>query len=95
MAINYYSIIKKPLVTENTFDLMTFRDYSTILIKDDSGKDLELKTNERYYIPSEINWLLKSLKFRSIDIYGARLGEFSRKHILTTEDYEMLVIAEK
>ncbi|MDX1699869.1 MAG: methyltransferase domain-containing protein [Melioribacteraceae bacterium] len=80
---------------ENTFDLMTFRDHSSIIVKDDFGKDLELKTNERYYVPSEINWLLKSLNFRSIGIYGARLGEFSREHILTTEDYEMLIIAEK
>ncbi|MEW6624895.1 MAG: HEAT repeat domain-containing protein [Bacillota bacterium] len=59
------------------------------------GNRKELQCNERYYIPSEITWLLKSLEFKNIDIYGARLGAFSRKDKLTTEDYEMLVIAEK
>lgn len=49
----------------------------------------------RYYVPSEIAWLLKSLKFKKIDIYGAKLGAFSRNDKLTTEDFEMLVIAEK
>ena len=79
----------------NSFDLMTFRDHSTITVKGDSGKELELKTNERYYVPSEISWLLKSLNFKTVEIFGARIGEFSRDHKLTTEDYEMLVIAEK
>lgn len=79
----------------NSFDLMTFRDHSTITVKDDFGKELELKANERYYVPSEITWLLKSLKFTNIEIFGARIGKFSREHKLTTEDYEMLVVAEK
>jgi hypothetical protein len=30
-----------------------------------------------------------------IDIFGARLGQFSRDHKLTTEDFEMLIVAEK
>jgi hypothetical protein len=38
---------------------------------------------------------LKSLNFKKIDIYGARLGAFSRNDRLTTEDFEMLVIAGK
>ncbi|MBF0211780.1 MAG: methyltransferase domain-containing protein [Desulfamplus sp.] len=80
---------------EHSFDLMTFRDTNTILIKDDSGEKKELKCNERYYVPSEITWLLKSLNFKQIDIFGAKLGAFSRNHKLTTEDYEMLVIAKK
>jgi len=79
---------------DNTFDLMTFRDLSTTIAEDDSGNKIELKCNERYYVPSEITWLLKLLDFRIIDIYGARLGAFSRKDTLTTEDFEMLVIAE-
>jgi hypothetical protein len=54
-----------------------------------------LECNERYYVPSEITWLLKSLEFKKIDIYGAKLGAFSRNDKLTTEDFEMLVIAEK
>ncbi|MEA3283308.1 MAG: class I SAM-dependent methyltransferase, partial [Euryarchaeota archaeon] len=40
-------------------------------------------------------WLLKILGFKKIDIYGAKLGALSRNDKLTTEDFEMLVIAEK
>ncbi len=83
----------KATYRSNTFDLMTFRDHSIITITDDDGKELELRANERYYVPSEITWLLKSLGFRNICIFGARLGEFSREHELTTEDFEMLVVA--
>ena len=77
----------------NTFDLMTFRDYNITTVEDDFGNKKELKCNERYYVPSEITWLLKSLDFKRIDIYGAKLGAFSRNDELTTEDFEMLVIA--
>jgi 2-polyprenyl-3-methyl-5-hydroxy-6-metoxy-1,4-benzoquinol methylase len=80
---------------KNTFDLMTFRDYSTTTVEDDSGNRKELQCNERYYVPPEITWLLKSLGFTTIDIYGAKLGAFSRSDKLTAEDFEMLVIAEK
>ncbi|PKL17993.1 MAG: class I SAM-dependent methyltransferase [Spirochaetae bacterium HGW-Spirochaetae-5] len=79
----------------NTFDLMTFRDINITTIEDDSGVVKELNCNERYYVPSEITWLLKSLGFKTIDIYGAKLGAYSRDDKLATEDYEMLVIAEK
>lgn len=78
-----------------SFDLMTFRDKNTVFIKDDSGNERELKCNERYYVPSEITWLLKSLNFKKIDIFGAKLGAFSRNDKLSTEDYEMLVMAQK
>lgn len=74
---------------------MTFRDHSTAHIEDDLGHKKELICNERYYVPSEINWLLKTLNFKTIDIFGAKLGAFTRNDKLTTEDYEMLVIAEK
>ena len=80
---------------KNSFDLMTFRDHSTTHIEDDLGHKKELICNERYYVPSEINWLLKTLNFKTIDIFGAKLGAFTRNDKLTTEDYEMLVIAEK
>ena len=80
---------------EDTFDLMTFRDHNTTTFTDDSGNKFDLECNERYYVPSEISWLLKSLGFRTITICGARLGAFSRKDELTTDDFEMLVIAEK
>jgi len=78
-----------------TFDLMTFREKSSVTISDDSGNKKVLNCNERYYAPSEITWLLKSLGFRKIDIHGCKLGNFSRNDKLTTEDFEMLVIAEK
>ncbi|MEI6884356.1 MAG: methyltransferase domain-containing protein [Bacteroidota bacterium] len=80
---------------ENNFDLMTFRDHNKTTFTDDNGHSFELESNERYYVPSEISWLLKSLGFKHIDIYGAKLGAFSREDKLTTEDFEMLVVAEK
>jgi SAM-dependent methyltransferase len=79
---------------KNTFDLMTFRDHNVTTIIDDSGDKLELKCNERYYVPSEITWMLKCLGFKKIDISGAKLGAFSRDDKLTPEDFEMLVVAE-
>ena len=78
-----------------TFDLMTFRDFNITTVEDDFGNIKELECNERYYVPSEITWLLKSLGFKRIEIYGAKLGAFSRDDKLTTKDFEMLVIAEK
>ncbi|MBE9480375.1 MAG: methyltransferase domain-containing protein [Bacteroidetes bacterium] len=80
---------------ENTFDLMTFRDYSIYETIDDLGNKKILNCNERYYVPSEISWLLKSLGFKKTEIFGCKLGAFSRNDELTTEDFEMLVITEK
>ncbi len=80
---------------ECSFDLMTFRDHNTVVFEDDSGNKRELKCNERYYVPSEITWLLKTLGFKKIDIFGAKLGAYSRNDKLTTEDFEMLVISQK
>jgi hypothetical protein len=77
----------------NTFDLMTFRDHNITEIEDDLGNKKALNCNERYYVPSKITWLLKSLGYRKIEIFGARLGAFSRNDKLTTEDFEMLVVA--
>ena len=79
----------------NTFDLMTFRDHNVTEFEDDFGNKKILECNERYYVPSEISWMLKSLGYKKIDIYGAKLGAFSRNDKLTTEDFEMLVIAKK
>lgn len=78
-----------------SFDLMTFRDHNSVTFTDDDGNNKELKCNERYYIPSEITWMLKSLGYKKTDIYGAKLGAFSRDDKLSTQDFEMLVIAEK
>ena len=79
----------------NTFDLMTFRDYNVTEVEDDDGNKKELECNERYYVPSEISWLLKTLGYTKMGIFGAKLGAFSRNDKLTTEDFEMLVVAEK
>ena len=76
------------------FNLMTFRETSEITAVDDNGNEMTLQTNERWYMPVEITWLLKTLGFKQIDICGAHLGEFSRKHELSVKDFEMLVIAE-
>jgi len=80
---------------KNTFDLMTFRDYNITKVEDDNGIEKELECNERYYIPSEITWLLKTLGFTKIEIFGSKLGAFSREDKLTTNDFEMLVISER
>lgn len=80
---------------KNNFDLMTFRDFNITKVEDDNGVEKELECNERYYIPSEITWLLKTLEFTKIEIFGAKLGAFSREDKLTTDDFEMLVIAER
>jgi 2-polyprenyl-3-methyl-5-hydroxy-6-metoxy-1,4-benzoquinol methylase len=79
----------------NTFDFMTFRDHNITEFEDDSGNKKILKCNERYYTPPEITWILKTLGYVKIEIFGASLGAFSRNDKLTTADFEMLVIAEK
>ena len=78
---------------DSCFDLMTFRDHNSVEFEDDHGNKRTLDCNERYYVPSEITWLLKSLRFKTVDIFGARLGAYSRSDKLTTEDFEMLVVA--
>jgi 2-polyprenyl-3-methyl-5-hydroxy-6-metoxy-1,4-benzoquinol methylase len=80
---------------KNSFDLMTFRDHNITSFTDDSGNKIDLDCNERYYVPSEITWMLKSLGFKEIGIFGAKLGSFSREDKLTTEDFEMLIIGAK
>jgi len=80
---------------EPTFNLMTFREHSTIQVVDDNGNNLELETNERYYVPSEITWQLRTLNFTCVEIFGCKLGNFSRSDKLTTDDYEMLIVAAK
>lgn len=80
---------------KNSFDLMTFRDQSEFTFVDDDGNTRVVLCNERYYVPSEISWSLKSLGFRQVEIFGCDLGKWSRDKMLTTEDYEMLVVAEQ
>jgi hypothetical protein len=44
-------------------------------------------------MPSEITWMMKSLHFSEVDIFGCQVGNFSRSKPPTPNDYEMLVIA--
>ncbi len=80
---------------KNTFDLLTLRYYSTVTLVDDSGREKTLHCDERYYAPSDITWLLKSLNFKVIDIDGCGIGDFNRNNPLTSDNFEMLVIAQK
>ncbi len=84
-----------PQYKESSFDLMTFRDINSMIVEDEQGNKKEIECNERYYLPSEITWLLKSLGYRQIAIHPAELGAFSRQHELTPDDFEMLVVADK
>ena len=77
----------------HVFNTMTLRDSSTFEVTDDNGQMLTLQCNERYYMPSEITWMIKSLRFATIEIFGCQAGNFSRTMPLTPNDYEMLVIA--
>jgi 2-polyprenyl-3-methyl-5-hydroxy-6-metoxy-1,4-benzoquinol methylase len=82
--------------TENlTFDLMTFREHAEMTFADDTGQSHTIKTNERYYTPTEISWLLTTTGFSDVGIFGCHLGEFSREHALAPEDFEMLIVAKK
>ncbi len=56
------------------FDMMTFRDHNISYLEDDDGNKKSFVCNERYYIPPEITWLLKTLGFNKIGIFGARLA---------------------
>ena len=78
---------------KDTFDLMTFREFCEFEYTDDDGNKKSLQCNERYYVPSEITWMLKSLNFWKIEIFGAESGNWKRDRELTPEDFEMLVIA--
>jgi hypothetical protein len=78
-----------------SFIRMYSKDFNKTSIVADDGTTLALACNERYYVPSEITWQLKTIGFKTINIYGTKLGAFSREDKLTTNDFEMLVIAEK
>ncbi len=81
-------------VTEgHDFDLMTFRMRSRLATRDDHGRPLALECDERWYVPSELSWLLKQAGFAAVEIFGAKLGAFSRRDPLTQDDFEMLAVA--
>jgi 2-polyprenyl-3-methyl-5-hydroxy-6-metoxy-1,4-benzoquinol methylase len=80
-------------ISNSTFDILTFRMTSVLEVTDDSGVKKALTCNERYYAPSEISWLLTSLGFQKIEICGCAPGQFNKNKMLTSNDYEMLVLA--
>lgn len=80
-------------IRDNRFDWITFRERSVLETVDDSGRAMTLNCNERYYAPSEMTWLLKSLGFRKVEVFGCPTGNFSRENQLTPDDFQMLVVA--
>jgi len=80
--------------TQPTFDIMTFREHSIVEFTDDLSKSHSIPTTTRYYIPPEIAWLLRSTGFETVEIFGAKLGAYSRNDPLTPNDFEMLIIAQ-
>jgi 2-polyprenyl-3-methyl-5-hydroxy-6-metoxy-1,4-benzoquinol methylase len=80
---------------ELTFDLTTFRERAELTFADDDGRTQTIATNERYYAPSELRWLLKTAGFAEAELFGCQLGQFSRERALTAEDFEILAVAVK
>jgi len=77
------------------FDLMTFRMRSRLSTHDRDGRPIAVDCDERWYVPPELTWLLKQAGFASVEIFGAKLGAFSRSDALTPDDFEMLAVAVK
>lgn len=77
------------------FDIATLREDSVLEVKDDNGKTKVLRCSERFYMPSELSWLLKTLGFRKVEIFGGTVGKFSRKAKPSSKEFELLVVAEK
>ena len=78
-----------------TFDIATLRERSVLEFKDDSGTKRVLHCNERFYMPSELSWMLKTLGFRKVEIFGGTIGKFTRKAKPSPKEFELLVVAEK
>jgi 2-polyprenyl-3-methyl-5-hydroxy-6-metoxy-1,4-benzoquinol methylase len=74
------------------FDLLTFRMRSRLQTVDQHGRPIEVDCDERWYVPSELTWLLKQAGFAAVEIFGAKLGAFSRSDRLTPDDFEILAV---
>lgn len=77
---------------KSSFDLSTFRDTNTFDFSDDDGNSSTLTASERYYAPSEIRWMLNSLGFSTVDIFGGVVGEFSRNTKVSGDTFELLIV---
>lgn len=71
-----------------------FRDHNTSTVVDDHGRKKYCSVM-RDIMGSVKSTGCKKDSISRPSIYGVRLGEFSRGHRLTTEDFEMLVVVEK
>ncbi|HRX85870.1 MAG TPA: class I SAM-dependent methyltransferase [Phycisphaerae bacterium] len=91
----YASAATQSTAAAPTFDLLTFRERTQLTFTDDAGATHTIDTNERYYTPPELRGLLEGVGFAHVDIFGAHLGDFSRAHALTPDDFEMLAVAVK
>lgn len=80
---------------EIDFDLATLRSRFSVTIITDSGKESTVEVSERYYLPSEISWLLQQAGLGAVEIYGCDLGAFSKTRPAGWDDLEMLVVAKK
>lgn len=77
------------------FNLSTFRESCKLESIDDNGNIRELDCNQRYYVPSELRYIMTHIGFRVIDFYNSELGDYSRDNELTRDAFEMLIIATK
>jgi 2-polyprenyl-3-methyl-5-hydroxy-6-metoxy-1,4-benzoquinol methylase len=78
-----------------TFDATTLRDRTILKAVDDDGRKMTLHCNERYYMPSELHWMLHTLGFKDIDVFGCTVGKFRRKVKPSPKEFELLTIAVK
>jgi SAM-dependent methyltransferase len=77
------------------FDVATLHNRSILKAVDDSGRRMTLYCNERYYVPSELRWMLQALGFKNIGIFGCTVGKFSRKVKPSSDAFELLALAVK
>jgi ubiquinone/menaquinone biosynthesis C-methylase UbiE len=80
---------------QNKFDVATLRSRSVLKAVDDSGRKMTLHCNERFYMPSELHWMLHSLGFKDINVFGCTVGKFRRRVKPSPEEFELLAIAVK
>jgi SAM-dependent methyltransferase len=81
-------------MTDEKFDLATLRILSNMTFLDDDGRQHEMATNERHYMPSELAWYMTSLGMEEIEVHGCVAGDFKRQPP-TPEEFELMVIARK
>jgi len=81
--------------TDIAFNIVTLREHSVMEAVDDNGKKKKLRCSERFYMPTELVWMLKSLDFRKVEVFGCTIGRFSRKVKPSPKEFELLVCAEK